>query len=493
MKTNDYLLLSATAAYSFLFYQQNAGLNFLLFSIVLIAILLIRNKDLIKNIKWCGMALLVLFSSICVVIQSSLLSTFANVISLLVLAGVSFNSKTSALFNFGFTIYSLGTSFVFMVIDGVKRQENSAKTVAVPKNYTWLGILIVSFVAVIFFALYKHSNPLFAEYTSWINFDFINFGWFVFTVFGFFLMYGYFYHRTIPAIETWENGQANQLNEKPFDERKQKRLETEKISLILLFTLLNIMLIVINIGDINTILLNGQLPKGIKHSDFVHDGVASLIFSILFAISIIMFFLRGDLNFYKGNRFFKFLVLLWILQNILMLFSTAWRNDLYIREFTLTDLRIGVYVWLVLAFIGLGFTAVKVLFNKSNFFLVRSNFAAWIIVLVFSTTVDWDLTITKYNLQNKKLQEVDYTYLFSLSETNIPEMIKFCQDKIKNERVPLTKSMIGRTEIYNPPYEYLNLLNSKIERYLRNYTSDIRSWDLRDQRILKAIHHEKTI
>jgi hypothetical protein len=492
MKTNDYLLITATAAYSFLFYNQNAGINFLLFSLVLISILLIRNKALLKDLKWCGMALLVIFSSVCVVVQSSVLSIFANVISLLVLSGISFNSKTSALFNYGFTLYSIGTSFIFMIIDGVRRQENPAKTDA-PKNYTWLGILIVSFVAILFFALYKHSNPLFAEYTSWVNFDFINFGWFVFTIFGFFLLYGYLYHRTIPVIETWENSQGNQLAPKPLDERKQKRLETEKISLIVLFTLLNIMLIAINIGDMNTILLNGALPKGIKHSDFVHEGVASLIFSIVFAISIIMFFLRGDLNFYKGNRFFKFLVLLWIFQNVLMLFSTAWRNDLYIHEFTLTDLRIGVYVWLVLAFIGLVLTAIKIVFNRSNFFLVRSNFAAWIIVLVFSSTIDWDRTITRYNLQNKKLEEIDYNYLFSLSETNIPEMINFCKDKIKTERVPLTKSMQGRKEIYNAPYDYLNLLNSKIEHYLRNYTSDIRSWDLRDKRILKAITNGKAI
>lgn len=492
MKTNDYLLLSATAAYSFLFYHQNAGLNFLLFSVILISILLIRNKELLKNMKWCGMALLVLFSASCVVIHSSALAIIANVVSLLVLSGMSFNSRTSALFSFAFTGYSIATSFIFMIIDGTKRQERSENSGS-SKSYTWLGILVVIFVAIAFFGLYKNSNPLFAEYTSWINFDFINFGWFVFTIVGFFLMYGYLYHKTVPMIETWENGLSNQLASKSVDERKQKRLETERISLIVLFTLLNIMLIVINIGDANTILLNGQLPKGIKHSDFVHNGVGSLIFSIVFAISIIMYFLRNDLNFYKGNRFFKFLVLFWIFQNILMLLSTAWRNDLYISEFTLTDLRIGVYVWLIMAFIGLILTAVKILFNKTNFFLVRTNFAAWITVLVLSSSVDWDLTITRYNLQHKKLADIDYNYLFSLSESAIPELLTFCHDKIKTETAPFSRAEYGKIVVYNAPYDYLNLIHSKVERYLKNYTSDLRSWDLRDQRILKALRHERSI
>jgi hypothetical protein len=479
--------MSATAAFSFLFYQQNAGLNFFLFSLLLIAILLIRNKELLKDPKWCGAALMVMFSSACVIIHSSALSIIANVISLLILSGLSFNTKTSVLFSFGFACYSIGTSIIYMIIDGAKRQENSSKTEGTPKNYTWLGILIVGVVSILFFALYKNSNPLFAEYTSWINFDFINFGWFVFTIFGFFLMYGYIYRKTIPFIEDWENGLSRQLIPAPVNEKRQKFLETERISLIVLFIILNIMLAVINIGDINTILLNGQLPNGIKHSDFVHDGVGALIVSIIFAISIIMFFLRGDLNFYKGNRFFKSLVLFWIIQNVMMLLSTTWRNNLYISEYTLTDLRIGVYVWLVLAFIGLTLTAIKIIYNKSNWFLVRTNFAAWMVFLAVSSMVDWDLTITRYNLKHKNIQEVDYHYLFSLSETNIPELLDFCKEKIKTEKVPLSKSMQGRKEMYDYPYDYLNLMHSKVERYLNNYTSDIRSFDLRDKRILKSI------
>ena len=40
MKRNDWILLIAVAAYSFLFYEQSPGINFLIFTIVLLACLL---------------------------------------------------------------------------------------------------------------------------------------------------------------------------------------------------------------------------------------------------------------------------------------------------------------------------------------------------------------------------------------------------------------------------------------------------------------------
>jgi hypothetical protein len=490
MKTNDYLLIGATAAYSILFYEQNAGINFLLFSVILLALLLIRNKVLIKDKRWVVTAGLVLFSSVCIFIHSSALAIIGNIISLLILSGLSFNPKTSSLFNFMFTGFSIASAFIFMIIDGVKRREENSKDPNKKKNYKWLGALIVIFVSFLFFLLYRASNPLFAENTKWLNFDLAKLSWFIFTGFGFYFMYAFLYHKTIPFIERWENGLNVELSARPIDENRHPRMETEKFSLIVLFSLLNIMLLVLNTGDANTILLNGKLPEGIKLSDFVHESIAALIFSIVFGIVIIMYFLRNDLNFYKGNRFFKSLVLLWIFQNALMVLSASWRNNLYISEYTLTHLRIGVYVWLVLAFIGLVLTAIKITSNKSNWFLVRTNFSTWIVVLVLSGSVDWDLTIARYNLQNKKINEIDYNYLFSLSDTAIPELITFCKEKLATERVPITKNINERdgSVYYAYPFDYLNLMHNKLERYLGNYTSDIRSWDLRDKRIMEALN-----
>ncbi len=492
MKTNDQLLIGATAAYSILFYEQNAGINFLLFSIILITFLLIRNKDLIKDKRWVITAGMVLFSSICIFVHSSALAIIGNVISLLILSGLSFNRKTSSLFNFMFAGYSIASAFIWMIIDGVKRREESSKNPNKKKDHKWIGAVIVIFVSFLFFLLYRASNPLFSENTKWLNFDLAKLSWFIFTGFGFYLMYAVLYHKTIPFIEKWENGLNPQLSARPIEETTQPRLETEKFSLIVLFSLLNIMLLVLNIGDVNTIFLDGKLPEGVTLSDFVHESIAALMFSIVFAIVIIMYFLRNDLNFYKGNSFFKGLILSWIFQNVLMVLSAAWRNNLYISEYTLTHLRIGVSVWLILAFIGLTLTAIKVISNKSNWFLVRINFSTWMVFLVLSGSVDWDLTIARYNLQNKKINEIDYNYLFSLSDSAIPELMAFCEQKLQTERVPIVKNINERDGkvYYAYPFDYLNLMRNKLEDYLSSYTSDVRSYDLRDKRIMNDLNQK---
>jgi hypothetical protein len=138
--------------------------------------------------------------------------------------------------------------------------------------------------------------------------------------------------------------------------------------------------------------------------------------------------------------------------------------------------------------IGLIITGIKIYYNKTNWYLIKSNFAIWFSILSLSCVIDWDLLITRYNLQNKPSYQIDYYYLFSLSETNIPELFDYCEKRIATETKPLPRSEKEREAYYYySQFDYLNLLNDKIERYLRDYNKDWRSWDLRDERIMKSL------
>ena len=86
MKKNDYLLLIATGAYSFLFYKQNAGINFLLFNVILIALLTLKNVQLVKSKKWLWAFAMGLVSSAAIFVTSSALSSIANIVSLLLVS-----------------------------------------------------------------------------------------------------------------------------------------------------------------------------------------------------------------------------------------------------------------------------------------------------------------------------------------------------------------------------------------------------------------------
>lgn len=237
MKTNDYLLLTATGAYSFLFYQQNAGINFLIFNIIFLAVLIIKNQELLKNKKWWWAAVMCLISSACVFIHSSDLSVLANVFSVLLVSALSFNTQTSSIFSFWFSTFSILSSIVFIMIDTITRLQPKPEEEGKKMGYKLVASLIVLVISVLFFVMYQQANPLFAENTKWINLDFISLRWIFFTFGGFLLMYGLFYHRTIKPIESWENN-LSLSNKVATIGGKEKQYETERFAGLLLFVML---------------------------------------------------------------------------------------------------------------------------------------------------------------------------------------------------------------------------------------------------------------
>ncbi len=479
-------MLIATGAYSFLFYQQNAGINFLIFNVVLIIILVLKNVKLLKDKKWLWAVGLCLVSSSSIFVHSSALAIIGNVFSLMLLSAFSFNSFTSSIFSFLFSCYTVITCMVYIVVDSVGRVNASSEIKTSKSGYKVLSVFVVIVLSIVFFALYKSSNPLFAENTKWINLDFISIFWIFFTLGGFFLVYAFLNHKTIYSVETWENNLAIKNGIASQENEVVKQYDVERFAGLLLFILLNAMLVILNVGDIQTLYFNGGLPKNVSHSDFVHDGVGVIIFSILIATSLIMFLFRKEFTSIKNNKALVACVFLWIGQNILMLSSTAFRNQIYIHDYNFTYKRIGVYVWLVLAIIGLLIMFWRIYKKQSNWYLIRTNGAVWFTVLVFSSVINWDLLITNYNIKNKPLLAVDFHYLFSLSDSNLPELIAIIETKNFHQLDPKLRDYSSYNRMYYGE-TFSQLLNQKKQHFLESYTNDWRSFDLRDKRIVESL------
>jgi uncharacterized membrane protein len=128
MKKNDWILLTSVTAYSYLFYAQTAGINFLVFTAIMIALLLSRNREVYKTKSWQLAAVGSILSAICVTYYGSGISILANIISLCLLSSFSINSNTSLILSFLFSCYSVAASFVFMILDTIKRSQNKIET-----------------------------------------------------------------------------------------------------------------------------------------------------------------------------------------------------------------------------------------------------------------------------------------------------------------------------------------------------------------------------
>jgi hypothetical protein len=438
MKKNDWLLAAAVFSYSYLFYEQFAGINFLCFTLVFTGILISRNgRFMLHKHTWLPLAGAVI-SAVCIMIYGKDLAVFANIFSLSILAIRFADTSGSVLAAAVHAMFSYISVPVRLCMDAVNRLYNPANVEEAgeepgqAKRSSFLLYVIPVLVFLLFVLLYRGSSSLFRNLTDQLSFDIISLQRIFFTLGGFILLYAVYYAKRISALSELEKKQSQQISASGISSFRMfgytVTLDAEQRSGMIMLGLLNLLILVVNLLDVQFLLLGGVLPEGMGYAELVHQGIGSLIFSIITAIAIILWYFRGEQNFVKSNML-KVLAFIWIMQNVMMIVSNVYKNSLYIEEFSLTYKRIGVYVYLLLALIGLVSAAVKIIRLRTGWFLLRVNSVAAYMVLLAACTVNWDLLITRFNINQAahKAQSPDLQYIASLSASVIPDLYAWKQ------------------------------------------------------------------
>jgi hypothetical protein len=457
MKKSDWIFIASVLLYSILFWKQMPGINFLAFTGILLTGQVLLNRSVLKKRNWLIAAGGALFSAFFVMYYGNPLSVFAVFFSMLMCSYFAFVQKGSVPAAIFSSFISIASSIGFMVVRIAERRKERIENTG--NNRGWKKILIVMIalvVVTIFFAIYRNSNLLFYNLTEKINFDWISFGWIFFTFFGALVVYGFYYHKTIPGFAEWDAARPVDIDpvKEPGVLDNLMSIDSERFSGIVLLSLLNIMLLVVNTLDLNFIFGGDRkLPQGISWTEYLHQGVGMLIFSIILAMLIILYYFRGRMNF-QNSKALRALAFLWIVQNALMLLSTAWRNEVYVSAFGLTYKRIGVYIYLLLALIGLIVTAWKVQSKKTNIFLIRMNSWLFYGVWIISCAISWDEWIMHYNTQNKV--RTDLVYLNSLSGDILPQLVDYSiSHPAETEKTGLRMEIPRRTYLFLCEQKYL--------------------------------------
>jgi hypothetical protein len=177
-------------------------------------------------------------------------------------------------------------------------------------------------------------------------------------------------------------------------------LRKEWLAAVLCFGLLNALLLLVNAVDIHWLWFGFEAAPGFDLTQFVHEGTYVLIFSIMLAAGIMLWFFRRNLNFYKpGLPLLRWGATLWVVQNAVLAVSVGLRNYYYIEATELAYKRIGVYGFLLLTLFGLGTVLLKIWQRRSSFSLVRLNSWAAYAVLLLLAAGNWEIWIAEYNLQ----------------------------------------------------------------------------------------------
>src|SRR5690606_25879161 len=183
-----------------------------------------------------------------------------------------------------------------------------------------------------------------------INFDFINFQWILFCVLGYYLFGNIIIPVKIQPLTKTDLSTENQLH--PFEPLKIEDLKKEKQLGTILLALLNVLIIFYIVSDVAYLISNDNFAASVL-SNQVHNGINTLIASIILAILIILYFFRGNLNFFEGNKTLKNLAYIWTFLNALLVFLIIIKNNQYVDFFGLTYKRIGVYIYLTMTLAGL--------------------------------------------------------------------------------------------------------------------------------------------
>ena len=186
----------------------------------------------------------------------------------------------------------------------------------------------------------------------------------------------------------------------------------------------------VNLTDLKYIWLGYEEASPAQLSQYVHSGTYLLILSLVLAMGLLLWFFRANLNFFPDNLRLKQLAYAWIIQNAVLTLSVGMRNYYYIAHYGLAYKRLGVILFLLFVMAGLCSLYVKVKHQKSLAYLLLIN--GWIVYYGFlaASAVNWDIAITKYNLNANLKGGLDIEFLIGDVSTKNLYLLEKHREKI---------------------------------------------------------------
>ena len=151
-----------------------------------------------------------------------------------------------------------------------------------------------------------------------------------------------------------------------------------------------------------------------------------------------------------SDKTLRFLVYLWLGQNMFLVATAAIRLQHYVDAYALTYLRVAAFIWMALVLTGLLLTVWQVHRGLSPAWLLRRCFLALVAILYVCGLVNFAEIIAKYNLTHgSALAEPDSYYICSLGTGAYRALLEFearTGQDLCNRMIELD---LTRTEIRN--------------------------------------------
>lgn len=233
--------------------------------------------------------------------------------------------------------------------------------------------------------------------------------------------------------------------------------------------------------DITFLWRDVKLPEGVSHAAYAHRGSYTLIFTALLAAAFVLFAVRPGASSARSLRV-KLLLVLWTVQNGLLVQSSLLRLGLYVEAFSLTYWRVAALIWMGLVFAGLVFILIKIIFSRSNLWLIKANLLCLACVLYMTSLTNLPAIIADYNvtvvLENRS-NTIDMGYLLELGVDAIGAFDKMIAAK------PRLK---GMGLYYYAAWNWERNRETLVQNLTRE-TQEWRRWSFRHARLRAYLRH----
>lgn len=220
-------------------------------------------------------------------------------------------------------------------------------------------------------------------------------------------------------------------------------------SVLLSLIAFNLLFAMQNLMDLTWLWGLVPLPQGMTLADYAHRGAYPLIATALLAALFVLVTLRPGSQ-TAAIPLVRWLVMLWIVQNVVLVASAMLRLYDYIDAYSLTRLRIAALAWMGLVALGLGLILWRLLKEKSAAWLINANCGAAALLLCTYAFVDTGTIAAQWNVRHAREVDgdgalLDLCYLAELGPSALLPLVELEQrplDPLLHQRVRLLREQI---------------------------------------------------
>ncbi|MFD2721486.1 DUF4173 domain-containing protein [Hymenobacter monticola] len=445
-KAQKVLLPLGMVLFDWLFWQETGGLNMLVFTVFVVAaqLVLLPRVAAVRRSGYFWLAVVgTLFSGAMMAVYGSGAAALACWVSVLLLLGYVNQPHLKLVLYAALTAASSAAQAWLRVLRGLRAPRH--RGAGVRRSWFYGRLLVVPLVILgAFHLLFAIANPVYDQLSGrvlallgdWLArlIPDISLAHLLFVFMGFVVVTGALVVVPVYVFADHESRFGEFIRRqrdrvasfgvrRPDFRLKNVRvldLRKEFYAAAAVFGLVNVLLLVVNAIDIRWLWFGFEPAPGFNLMQFVHEGTYVLIFSILLAMGIVLWFFRRNLNFYQpGLRWLRGGATVWVVQNAVLAVSVGLRNYYYILHCGVAYKRIGVCFFLLLVFFGLATVLLKIWQRRSAYSLVRLNALAAYAVLLMLAAGNWEVWMAEYNLQ-ARFRSIDIGFLLNMPNRVLP-------------------------------------------------------------------------